>query len=47
MHIAIDGFVAGPNSEMDWIIADDEIFDYAGDRTQLKLVKTHAFSNME
>lgn len=33
MHVTLDGFVAGPNGEMDWIIVDDEIFDYAGDRT--------------
>src|SRR5664279_3940305 len=32
MHISLDGFVAGPNGEMDWIIVDEEIFDYAGDR---------------
>jgi dihydrofolate reductase len=29
----MDGFVAGPNGEMDWIIVNEEIFDYAGDRT--------------
>ena len=32
MHISLDGFVAGPNGEMDWIKADQEIFDYAGKR---------------
>jgi dihydrofolate reductase len=30
MHISIDGFVAGPNGEMDWINVDPEIFDYVG-----------------
>lgn len=30
MHVSVDGFVAGPNGEMDWIHVDDEIFDYAG-----------------
>lgn len=35
MHVSLDGFVAGLNGEMDWIIVDDEIFDYAGDRTDL------------
>ncbi len=30
MHTSVDGFVAGPNGEMDWIHVDDEIFDYAG-----------------
>src|SRR5687768_417171 len=33
MHVSLDGFVAGPNGEMDWIKVDDEIFDYAGNRT--------------
>lgn len=33
MHTSLDGFVAGPNGEMDWIIVNEEIFDYAGDRT--------------
>jgi hypothetical protein len=32
MHISLDGFVAGPNGEMDWIKVDDEIFDYVGKR---------------
>lgn len=34
MHVSLDGFVAGPNGEMDWIKVDDEIFDYAGNRTK-------------
>ena len=33
MHVSLDGFVAGPNGEMDWILVDEEIFDYAGYRT--------------
>jgi dihydrofolate reductase len=33
MHTTLDGFVAGPKGEMDWIKLDDEIFDYAGART--------------
>ena len=33
MHTSLDGFVAGPNGEMDWINVDEEIFDYAGRRT--------------
>jgi dihydrofolate reductase len=32
MHISLDGFVAGPNGEMDWIKVDNEIFDYVGKR---------------
>ncbi len=33
MHVSLDGFVAGPNGEMNWITVDEKIFDYAGDRT--------------
>lgn len=32
MHISLDGFVAGPNGEMNWITVDQEIFDYVGQR---------------
>src|SRR6185295_8539790 len=35
MHTSLDGFVAGPNGEMDWIKVDDEMFEYAGDRTNV------------
>ena len=27
MHVSLDGFVAGPNGEMDWIYLDDELFE--------------------
>lgn len=33
MHTSLDGFVAGPNGEMEWIKTDDEMFEYAGKRT--------------
>jgi dihydrofolate reductase len=33
MHTTLDGFVAGPNGEMDWITVNEEMFDYAGKRT--------------
>jgi dihydrofolate reductase len=33
LHVSLDGFVAGPNGEMDWIIASEELFDYAGQQT--------------
>jgi dihydrofolate reductase len=33
MHVSLDGFVVGPKGEMDWILVDEEIFDYAGYRT--------------
>lgn len=32
MHISLDGFVAGPNGEMNWIKVDEEIFDHIGKR---------------
>ena len=32
MHISLDGFVAGPNGEMNWINVDEEIFDHVGER---------------
>ncbi|WP_214072675.1 dihydrofolate reductase family protein [Mucilaginibacter sp. dw_454] len=32
MHVSLDGFVAGPNGEMNWIKVDEEIFDYVGKR---------------
>ena len=32
MHISLDGFVAGPNGEMNWIKVDQEIFDHVEKR---------------
>ncbi|MBS1682291.1 MAG: dihydrofolate reductase family protein [Bacteroidetes bacterium] len=32
MHISLDGFVAGPNGEMDWIKHNEELFNYVGRR---------------
>ncbi|AWH83932.1 dihydrofolate reductase [Flavobacterium album] len=32
MHISLDGFVAGPNGEMNWIRVDQEIFDHVEKR---------------
>ncbi len=31
-HISLDGFVAGPNGEMDWININDEIFEHVEQR---------------
>jgi dihydrofolate reductase len=28
MHVSLDGFVTGPNGEMNWIHVDDEIFSF-------------------
>lgn len=32
MHISLDGFVSGPNGEMNWIKVDEEIFNYVEKR---------------
>ena len=32
MHLSLDGFVAGPNGEMNGIKVDEEIFDLVGKR---------------
>lgn len=32
MHISLDGFVAGPNGELNWAKVDGEIFDFVGRR---------------
>ncbi len=32
MHISLDGFVAGPNGEIDWITGNEEIFNHVGKR---------------
>jgi len=33
MHVSVDGFVGGPNGEMDWIHVDEDMFEYAGQQT--------------
>ncbi len=33
MHISLDGFVAGPNGEMNWIKVDEEMFDFVATMT--------------
>src|SRR5689334_20266007 len=32
MHISLDGFVAGPKGELNWVKVDEELFDYVGQR---------------
>ena len=33
MHTSLDGFVAGPNGEMNWIKIDEEMFDFVATMT--------------
>ena len=33
MHTSLDGFVAGPNGEMNWIKIDDQMFDFVATMT--------------
>ena len=35
IHISLDGFVVGPNGEMNWIKVDEEIFDHVGKRIKM------------
>ena len=35
MHTSLDGFVAGPNGEMDWIKVDEAMFDFVATMTNL------------
>lgn len=32
MHVSLDGFVAGPAGEMNWIKVDEELFDFVAKR---------------
>ena len=34
MHTSLDGFIAGPTGEMDWILFDEEMGDYSSSLTQ-------------
>jgi dihydrofolate reductase len=50
MHISLDGFVGGPNGEMDWIKINQDIFDYGAKRiseTDTALYGRKTFQMME
>lgn len=50
MHVSLDGFVAGPTGEMDWIKVDDEIFDFGGkftDKADAALYGKNTWQMME
>ncbi|MBS1600558.1 MAG: dihydrofolate reductase family protein [Bacteroidetes bacterium] len=38
MHVSLDGYVAGPNGEMNWIIYDEELRNYVSNK--LKTINT-------
>lgn len=33
-HISLDGFAAGPNGELHWVLVDEELFDYTAKLTR-------------
>ena len=33
MHISLDGFTTNSQGQMDWILADEEMFEIAGQQT--------------
>lgn len=50
VHISLDGFVAGPNGEMNWITVNEEIFDHVGKRiakTNTALYGRNTYEMME
>lgn len=50
MHTSLDGFVAGPNGEMNWIKLDEAMFDFVGtmtDQTDTALYGRVTFEMMQ
>src|SRR5687768_5921276 len=50
MHTSLDGFVAGPQGELDWINVNEEIFDFAENKinqTDTALYGRKTFEMME
>lgn len=50
VHASLDGFVAGPHGEMDWITVNDEIFEYVKhltDNTEMALYGRATYEMME
>ena len=50
MHTSLDGFVAGPNGEMNWIKVDEEMFDFVAtmtDRADTALYGRVTYNMME
>ena len=36
MMVSLDGFIEGPNRELDWAIIDEELHQYINDQLDLK-----------
>jgi len=47
VHTSLDGYVGGPQGEMDWIIVDDEIFDFVTDNADMALYGRVTYEMME
>ncbi len=50
MHVSLDGFVAGPNGEMDWIALPEALFDHVTeitDTADTALYGAHTYKLME
>jgi dihydrofolate reductase len=47
MHISLDGYIAGPNGEMNWIAVGDEMFDYAGRQTEISDIALYGRGTFE
>lgn len=50
VHTSLDGFVAGPQGEMDWVTVNDEIFDFVThltDNTDMALYGRITYEMME
>ena len=50
IHLSLDGFVAGPNGEMDWIVYNKEVAQYSydlHDTTDTAIYGRHTYEMME
>ena len=42
MHTSLDGFIAGPKGEIDWLKVDEDIFDYTSRLTDQSVFQSIA-----
>ncbi len=38
MMVSLDGFIEGPNRELDWVIVDEELYKYINSLKHARLV---------